>query len=264
MRLTVIVIFITLISGCDLLEPDNGVERQGIAIYAGPGCWDESVTALTAALKYNGYSVDTIGLGYLLHNGLDQYQAVILPGGDVLEMAQTLGPIGREKIKGFVSSGGGYVGCSAGSILAGLDIDELDVGLGLFNGETRWPVREIAPYPNYTLTGIRLVNLTHYIGNGDNGQVSYYSTLYRWGPEFIPHEEYPYEIIYNYELTNSPACIAVTYGFGRVILFGFHPEFEEGSNNDNSLFGDELADNDSEWGILSRAVNFVVSNGIIL
>ena len=181
---------------------------------------------------------------------------VVVPGGDPEEMSQSLGAVGRAKIEQFVASGGGYIGCGTGAVLAGYG-SGLATGIGLFSGETRYPLDRIAPYPNYVLTDIRLVDPFHYIGNQGAGQAEYYSTLYRWGPDFFVTAQSGADVIYNYETTDTPACIALDYLFGTVVLFGFHPEFEEGDDRDSTTFADNLGDSESEWGILFRAAEYV-------
>ncbi len=243
---------------CDESGIGDPLKWKGIALYTGSGTWDESVTALDAALTSYDYQMERIGLDLVLNGGLHGHPILVVPGGDPVEISQTLGAVGRSKIEQFVASGGGYIGCGGGATVAGFSSDERVIGIGLFNGETRWSLDQISPYPNHTLTDIRLVNPFHYIGNEGDGQVDYYSTLYRWGPEFIPLQDSEVDVIYHYEVTDSPACIAFTYRMGKVVLFGFQPEFEEGDDRDSTTFADDLNDSDSEWGILLRAVEYSV------
>ncbi len=276
--ISVIVIF-SLLSGCGDSGPVATADRTDVAVYTGPGAWDVSVTASLAALNAAGVSVGTIDTPELLSGGLDDFRVLLFPGGDPRDYSIGLGPVGRGRIRGFVASGGGFVGFGGGAAVADSD-SGIWPGIGLFGGEARWPVERIASYPDYTITEVKLADPTHPIGRG--GEENYW-TLYRWGPEFIFPElrtetvqspllnthiakrcilarlqetDGPYYTIYLYAPTDTPAAIAFSYWAGEVFLCGFQPEIEENDARDGTDFGVELIDVDTEWDIIERAVRF--------
>ena len=251
-RLSVI-LFCTLILffGCDDPASDDPIIAD-IAIYARAGSWDASVTAVRAALESSGFSVETITVEDILSDKIINFWLILFPGGDTKEITNALGPVGRMKVRTYISSGGGFVGLGGGAAIADSSTG-LWPGLGLFNGVADFPVDIIATPPAYTITSIRLINSFHQIGR--NG-LEHYQTLYHGGPQFIFSGNEAIDVIYNYVTTGTPAAIAFQFGQGRVFLAGFQPEIEENNDRDDTNFGNELVDADTEWDIIDRAVKF--------
>ena len=52
--------------------------------------------------------------------------------------------------------------------------------------------------------------------------------------------------------------IAFEYGAGTVFLSSPHPEYEENSDRDDTTFGDDLDDPDSEWDLLFRVSKWLI------
>ena len=268
-----------LISGCGDTGMRAPSEIVDVAVYTGSGAWDASVTASLAALEQAGYSTGRLDLPALLSGGLDGFRVLLIPGGDPRDYSTDLGPVGRGRIRGFVFSGGGFIGLGGGAAVADADSGSWS-GIGLFSGDARWPIERIAPYPEYTITEVNLVDPAHPVGRG--GRESYW-TLYRWGPEFIFPETHSWTVetpfysikmagernsievvdvnetdfvVYRYALTETPAAVTLEFGAGRVFLCGFQPEIEENDPRDGTDFGSELNDPDTEWDIIERVVRF--------
>lgn len=240
--------------GCESSTSPSSPSDDRIALYSGVGIWDESFIALREALRNSGFTVDTIDVLDVLSNVINDYRIIVVPGCDPYRLSTDLGSIGRENIRHFVLNGGGFLGIAGGATVADSDTDNW-IGIGLFSGNANWPINLIAPYPEYTLTDVRLVDPFHPVGNGGR---DYYSTLYRWGPEFIERIENTVDVIYCYESTDTPAAVSFRYSFGCVVLIGFHPEFEENDDRDSTDFGQDLTDSDSEWDIIDRSVSFLL------
>ena len=105
--------------GC--LGPDSGVDSQKplrVAVFVDNGArnigsfrWLEITTRAKNVISV---PVD----GESVRNGaLDSVDVLVMPGGSSVAEAKTLGEKGREKIRSFVSNGGGYVGTCAGCCL---------------------------------------------------------------------------------------------------------------------------------------------------
>ncbi len=247
------ILFLIFAVGCDddVLPADT--VYVDVAVYTDVGIWDVSVTASIAALRFIGFSVDTIGIGGILNDRLGGFRAVLFPGGDPLVISGSVGKVGCMKIKSYVASGGGFIGFGGGAAIADSG-NSLRHGIGLFRGSARCPVEEIAIPPNYTMTSIRLMNPEHPVGY--KGLTSYL-TLYHGGPQFEVSAAVA-DVIYNFETTNSVAAIAFQYSGGRVFLTGFQPEIEENDDRDSTDFGKELHDTESEWDIIHRAVRYCI------
>lgn len=237
--------------GCDK-DPVSSEDRVDIGIYNGQGVWGESVTAMLQAAEYYGYSSELFEEQAIFDDALDRYLIIVLPGGDPREIAVSIGPVGANRIKNFVMYGGSLLGLGGGAAVVGKDTD-LHSGIGLFQGTTRWPVDRIALYPDYTITNILLINPLHRITENLH---SHFWTLYRWGPEFIADDPNSIDVLFTYDLTSTPAVIALRYGAGKVFLSGCQLEIEENSDRDGTDFGSELNDPDSEWEMLEPALLF--------
>jgi hypothetical protein len=53
--------------------------------------------------------------------------------------------------------------------------------------------------------------------------------------------------------------VAVEYFQGKVFLIGTHSEIEEDSNRDGVTFGDEFYDEGSDWGLMQKAVLWLMN-----
>lgn len=243
------VIFVAAGCGDNPAETDQAID---VGIYGGAGAWSVSVTAIQAAVNDAGYSTEIFDETAVFEDHLNRYLIVVLPGGDPREYIITFGSIGRTNLRRFVTYGGGLIGLGGGAAVTDNDVGQNE-GIGLFRGDARWPLERIAPYPNYTLTDITLVDPTHQVGRGGGDR---YWTLYRWGPDFTADNPASINVIYNYELTDTPAVIAFDYEAGRVFLSGCQLEIEENDDRDSTEFSIELNDPESEWDIISRALAY--------
>ncbi len=102
------------------LKPSAAIE---VAVYKGAGTSDSrekliKVLAKQPSLKVRDVTVDDIRAGKL-----KQCQVLIQPGGGGGVQGRALGEEGRQQIREFVKSGGGYVGVCAGAYLATCDYD---------------------------------------------------------------------------------------------------------------------------------------------
>ncbi len=250
-KLLSVIIIAILTAGC-AKDPVSNADKVDVGIFNGQGVWSESVTSITQAVRQFGYSYELFQEEVIFEDRLGRYLIIILPGGDPRDLAVSIGPVGYSRITGFVMYGGSLIGLGGGASIVGKDTDQHS-GMGILRGSVRWPVDRIALYPDYTITGISLFDPFHNITENLH---SYYWTMYRWGPEFIPEDPLAAEALYTYDLTNTPAVIAFKYGAGRVFLSGCQLEFEENSDRDSTDFGAELNDPDSEWELLENALRY--------
>ena len=246
--------FLTLISitSCDDPTSGNQPMTADVAIYTDVGSWDTSVIACMSMLDSSGFTFDTIGIDEILSDRLNEYLILLLPGGNPRDITSGLGPVGRSRIRSFVSSGGGFIGLGGGSALADSS-SGIWPGIGLFNGQASWPIETIAVPPHYAITDIELADPYHPVGLEGP---THYQTLYYGGPQFLMSNPLEVDVIFNYVATGNPAAIAFEYRGGRVFLAGFQPEIEENDDRDGVDFGDDLTDPDSEWDMLEKAVKF--------
>ena len=238
-------------SGKTFLEAD-------IAIYVDHGCWEESVTAANNMFQWMGYSVASVDADLINNGGLDNFRILCVPGGDMYRYSQDISSGGKENIRDFMHSGGGYIGICGGAYFASETVRWRGTllnmtPLGLFPGSAEGPNDVIVPYPDYAMCKINITNTTHPITQSmpDSMWVLYY-----WGPELIVEEGADVSILGAYNSSIHTAMVALEYGEGRVFLIGTHPEIEEDSGRDGVEFGDELDDQGSDWELMRQAVNW--------
>ena len=172
---------------------------------------------------------DEIAAGGLL--GLD---VLIVPGGSGSLQANKLGEQGRDNIRRFVASGGGYVGICAGAYLAS---NHYRWSLGILDAK----VWDRAHWARGTGTvQLQLTDDGVALFAPDAQDVSVY---YGQGPLLIPANdpEVPdYEVLATYKteiarkgapagaMTGTHAIARGEFGSGRVICFSPHPEGSDG------------------------------------
>lgn len=257
-RLLVVVAFLlpVLMASCQC----SSIEEKSatIALYSDHGVWDSSVTAATNMFEWMGYTVELVDAGYINEQGLDNFKILCIPGGDMYEYSQDISSEGKEHIRDFVRSGGGYIGICGGAYFASEKViwegEELPaVFLGLFDGTAQGASDEIAPYPDYTMCQVNIVEHSHPITKG-LGDIAW--ILYYWGPMLLPNEGADVDILGQYDAVDEPAMVAFEYGSGRVFLIGTHPEIEEDSDRDGVNEMEELDDQDSEWDMMKNVTRW--------
>ncbi len=247
---------VTVIGGCKSLDPTKDLEEVEVGIYGGLGSWDVSVTALSLAVMEAGYEYQEFNEIDVFNNDISRFRMIIMPGGNPQDYSSALGSIGMKRIQNFVKFGGGYFGVGAGASIA--DMDSLVWGgIGIFNGDSVWPINQIAQYPETVLTEILKTEVDHDVSRGSADK---FTTLYRWGPYFVPYHPDNFSTIYNYSITGSPAMVSFTYGSGIVVLTGCQFEIEENDERDGGDFGNNLYDPETEWELINNSIKFCMSD----
>jgi len=203
-----------------------------------------------------GLSVAFVDAESLNEQGLGTFRILCIPGGNMYDYSQDLSSEGKEKIKSFIRAGGGYIGICGGAYFAAEEViwrgEQLPMtSLALFQGTSNGPIDEIAPYPNYAMCKVDIVNSTHAITQSEPDSAW---MLYYWGPALTVDNDPTVTILGRYDLGGEPVMLAFDYDLGRVFLIGTHPEIEEGSDRDGVTFADELDDRGSDWELMRKAV----------
>ena len=105
------------------------IEGAEIAVYSGPGSWEDGVIACESFLDWKGISHERVGPydvnTYVLK---DYYSAIYFPGGDTYYYKTAVNHNGIQHIRDLVDSGGGYIGMCAGAYFASDRSEERRVG----------------------------------------------------------------------------------------------------------------------------------------
>lgn len=259
-------IFIFTYCKNNTLNPDFNTD---IALYSGKGTWDKSVTASTKMFEWMDQSVKLVNAEYINNNSLDNFRIICFPGGDMYQYSQDISIEGKEKIRAFISNGGGYIGICGGAYFSAEKIiwqgNQLPMtSLNLFAGSAEGPIDGIVPYPQYGMCQVNIVDTTHVITRSMHTPQW---ILYYLGPVLKPSSA-DITILGKYNTVNQPAILAFEYGKGRVFVIGIHPEIEEDSDRDGVVFTDtvrngitylgedKLNDCGSDWDLMNNVVSW--------
>lgn len=229
---------------------DGGTGHQ-IGIYDGPDVFAPSLRAcFTMVQSIEGTPAETLHVDRIHSGRLSDFDLLIFPNGDPRTFSTIFGPVGRSTLREWVASGGNVIGFGGGATI--LASDTIDwPGVGVVAATAIWPVDALVPRNNYDLVGLQRYSAPAALPIPPNIESLYYA-----GPEFHPLNDPTLTVLYTYVRTGSVAAICGDYGLGRYFVAGFLPEFEEGTLRDSTNFADGLTDPESEWDIISSAIQW--------
>lgn len=217
------------------------LRRIQIAIYSDIGAASGSIESIQEVIKSNGGESHIIDIPQIRENKLSKYDILVVPGGESLEMADSLGKDGCDAIRQFVSNGGGYIGICAGAYLASSTFDKF---LGLVNVKTIHST-EISPrigILEQRQLGVAPADIIFSDYGRTLFSIEESTILYINGPIFIEagRTDLPRHMtlgiyqsdIFQYQfqqgtMPQTPAIVAGQYGQGMAILFSPHPELTD-------------------------------------
>ncbi|KPK73771.1 hypothetical protein AMJ87_00755 [candidate division WOR_3 bacterium SM23_60] len=234
-----------------------------VALYSDRGASDGCVTATRNMFEWMGLDVELIDADYVNGGSLSDFRIICFPGGNMYYYAQDITESGKDKIREFISDGGGYVGICGGAYFTGKRVfwqgaQLLMSPLGIFPGTTDGPIDAIAPYPDCVMCKINITERSHAITQSEPDSAW---IMYCYGPVLLPESTAAVTILGTYDIVDQPAMIAFEYGNGRVFIIGTHPEFEEDSERDGVTFGDGFDDRGSDWDLMKKAAMWCGGEG---
>ena len=235
-----------------------------VALYSDRGASDGCVTATKKMFEWVGLEVELITAGYVNGRSLEGFRIICFPGGNMYQYAQDITRSGKDKIRKFISRGGGYIGICGGAYFTGERVFWQGVQLpmsplGIFPGTTMGPIDAIAPYPNCVMCMIDITEQDHPITQAEPDTAW---IMYCYGPKLLPDESAEVDVLGFYDIGGEPAMIAFQYGRGRAFIIGTHPEFEEDSERDGIRFGDDFDDRGSDWDMMRKATLWCLGEGV--
>ncbi len=204
---------------------DNHVSTVKVLIYDGDGSMEESVAGLKACMdESNSMNLsDGIYFDYdtsseINSNTLSGYDILIIPGGNSATYVQGSN-IDDTAIKEFLNQGKGYLGICAGAYAASNSVDGEYSGWGLASQVNTIDVTyeglvSITP----TSSGSTLLNSSEISLYHENGPA-----MYATGSSATSFASYS-DNGTGYQ--GYSAIIGESYGSGRVLLSGSHPELD--------------------------------------
>jgi len=219
---------------------------------------ESSAAALYWMFRWMNATVEMVNSSSIKQGILDDFQIVAVPGGYAYNYHLDLGYSGANAIRDFVGDGGSYWGSCAGAFYA---LEEFEwseygktttqyYGLGLFPGRGVGPIIGIADWPNFAMTDVQ-INTTNELVDFSQ-EPGNQSIMYYGGPYFETEGMESITTLATYSYNDMPAMIAFEYMNGRVFLTGPHPEWEEDSFRDGSIWDNNLEENGSEWELCKK------------
>lgn len=203
----------------------NKVSVVQVLIFDGDGSMEESVAGVKACLDESnnmnlssGVYFDYATTDEINSNTLSGYDVLIMPGGNSANYVEG-NTIDEDAIKQFLNRGNGYVGICAGAYAASNSVDGSYSGWGLASHVNTINVIyeglvSITPTSaGSTLLGSSIINLHH-----QNGPVMYATSSSPTSFATYTTSETGYQ--------GYSSIVGESYGSGRVLLSGSHPEFD--------------------------------------
>ncbi|MFA4952889.1 MAG: BPL-N domain-containing protein [Candidatus Pacearchaeota archaeon] len=245
------------------------LQGADFAVYTGSGTWEPSITAFEKFLEWKNLTYEEVSAWDINNNDLRPlYGGIFIPGGWAYNYKKSIHDDGDQNIRNLISSGGFYIGMSAGAYYACDNVrwegTDYPYYLNLFHGDCIGPIDEIAPWPDYVMTSMS-INQNH---EANIFEPATEDILYYGEPYFVSYEGQEmqtfasWNVPLNLNADKQPGIIGFNYGQGRVLLVGPHPEIEENSDRDGNTFASELNDNGSDWPFLWTAVDWLMKEPI--
>lgn len=193
------------------MQSQDCVSVGRVCIYSGNG----AVKARDVALALNKLGIQHRGISRreVMSGEIQNCSVLIIPAGHTASMVKTLGTEGFNRIRAFVSKGGGFIGICAGAYIAADTVEILGhpEGLGIIDINNH---RKSGKY----LCKISITKPGHPICKGNEGRIRVW---YQNGPDIEAGAEV--EVLARY--TNGAAAVVSSmYKDGRVVVFSPHPE----------------------------------------
>ena len=214
--------------------PSNADATIQVAVYQGAGTSDSRVKLIKVLTNQPAFQVRDMTVEDIRAGKLKDFQVLIHPGGSGGGQGKALGEEGRQQIREFVKSGGGFVGVCAGAYLATCDYDwSLNILDAKVIDRKHWN-------RGFGTVEISLSPHGREFFSTDRERLSIY---YHQGPLLAPANnpdiadyddlaKFETEIAKNGAPTGvMPGCTAIASGLfhkGRVLCISPHPELTDG------------------------------------
>ncbi len=219
----------------DLVFRKPGDTRKYIAIFQDSGVGGNGPKEIASRLGKEPakFATRIIGATEIKRGILDDFDAVIFPGGSGSKQAAALGEAGRENVRNFISEGGAYLGVCAGCYLA---CENFSWGLKILDAKTlssKWKrgrksldlefsAKVTGELPiDSPLAKVLYVN-GPVMGPAHSDSIPDFETVALFKSE-VAENGSPKGI-----QIDSPAILRGTFGKGRVVGISPHPEQTDG------------------------------------
>ncbi len=202
-----LVFALAALMGCSP-PPSNTI--PAILVFAGTGSSSNDVKAIESILKAHHLdytTADSDQLNRLSQSRLLAYRLLVVPGGNYIQMGNSLSPAAAANVRGAVAGGLNFLGICAGGLLAG---DGPHRQFNLTDG-----VR----FDFYAVVNQGIHKTTAAVTSADGTTFDHY---WEDGPQFTGWGQ----IVAKYP-DGTPAVVQGAVGKGWVVLCGVHPKAPE-------------------------------------
>ncbi len=217
----------TLVSpGCSSRTPLR------VAVYSDAGAMEPYITAAETTVRSENVPCERILAEDVRGGDLDDFDVVIFPGGSGNGLAESLGEDGGAAVTEFVRDGGGVIGLCAGGYLCAIGYNEKTSRVELINARVwdldNWArgegIAEVKLDESEEPVRLHFENAPVF-EPGIRDDLPPYVSLGRFVSD--PAGEPPGRD----SIAGRDAIVASSFGEGRVVLFGPHPELTSGQGH---------------------------------
>ncbi|HEY7056771.1 MAG TPA: BPL-N domain-containing protein [Vicinamibacterales bacterium] len=226
----------TVISACGARD---GKGSAPILLFTGTGTSPGDVAALEAILDSNHLDYATVssaGLNAMAGDGITRYRLLIVPGGNFVEIGNSLTPRTTANIRNAVQHGVSYLGICAGAFLAG-SFPQPYRSLNLTSG-VQFGFYAAARDVRKTAVAVTVAGgptLDQYWEDGPQ--------LTGWGAVVAKYPD------------GAPAVVQGSLGNGWIVLTGVHPEAPDSWRRGMSFTTPSSTDNAFAATLIRAALN---------
>lgn len=235
-----LILILVILSTC-VMKMAQATEKPIALVWKNGGtCFPYCVSGAGKMAKRAGFQVRYITKHTKdLKSALSTASIWIQPGGKSKVAAKRMGPKTMSLIREFVKNGGGYVGFCAGMLLSTKKIGTSDIdGLGILNGETVHLMSKEMDRP-YILD----INM---VEHGTRN-------IYFSGGPYLKNQDADTYIAGFYD-SGEIASVESSFGKGKVVVAGFHPEVPTWFKKLTRKFDQDGADFDIAVEMMKRAM----------
>jgi glutamine amidotransferase-like uncharacterized protein len=235
-----------------------------VAIYHVQRYDNFSFIACIHLFEWMNASVELLSATEIQQGALEGFDLLVLPAHGPSTYERDLTPIGKERIKQFLATGGSLFSVCRGTEFAVIQLGLIDATLHYFG-----PIGvQCHDTHNGELAVSEMIVNRASTGPDLSEEPESYMVFTTGASYFDFHDDTSVIPILSYAESDLPGVIAFRYGQGTVCLSSPHPEFEEGDNRDG-LSSDHIShwptyqnlqDPDSEWDLLYKVSSWLIAS----
>ncbi|MFW9935673.1 MAG: hypothetical protein ACFFDU_09280 [Candidatus Thorarchaeota archaeon] len=245
-------------------QTSQNMASARIAIYNVQRYDNFSFIACIHLFEWMNASVELVSATEIQHGALDRFDLLVLPAHGPSTYERDLTPLGKERIRQFLATGGSLFSVCRGTEFAVIQLGLIDATLHYFG-----PIGvQCHDTHNGELAVSEMIVNRASTGPDLSEEPESYMVFTTGASYFELHDNTPVIPLLSYAESGLPGVIAFRYGQGTVCLSSPHPEFEEGTDRDG-LSADHIShwptyqtlyDPDSEWGFLYKVSCWLIAS----